>query len=193
MLGVRAFQFELGLDMHIEIQNVPENMTVSLFLLKPEHVTEAYVSWLNTSNINQYLESRFTNHTIKTTQAFVEKTLASPDNVFFGIKSHLLDRHVGNIKIGPIDHTHGTADIGILIGDQAAWGKGVATTAISLITEIARTQLELRKLTAGSYRSNVRSQRAFKKAGFVVEGIRPAQFLLNGKPEDLVLMGRLLR
>jgi len=193
MLGVRAFQFESEPDMHLEIQNAPEDATVSLFVLMPEHVTEAYVSWLNTPDINQYLESRFATHNVETTQAFVAMTLASPNNVFFGIRSHLLNRHVGNIKLGPIDQYHGTADIGILIGDKAAWGRGVATAAINVISEIARNQLKLRKLTASCYASNGGSRRAFEKTGFVVEGMRSAQFLLNGIPEDMVLMGRILK
>lgn len=175
--------------MHIELPTFPENSLVSLFVLTPEHVGENYVSWLNAPEVNQYLESRFVAHTIESTRAFVAATLASPNSAFFGIKSHLLDRHVGNIKLGPIDEYHRPGDIGILVGDKAAWGKGIATTAISLITEIARNQLKLRKLTAGCYASNVGSQRAFENAGFVVEGVRPAQFLQNGKPEDLVLMG----
>jgi RimJ/RimL family protein N-acetyltransferase len=178
--------------MHLEIKNVPENATVSLFVLMPEHVTEAYVSWLNTPDINQYLESRFVTHTVESTRAFVATTLASPNNVFFGIKCRLLDRHVGNIKLGPINQHHGTGDIGILIGDKAAWGKGVATSAISVISEIARNQLGLRKLTASCYASNGGSRRAFEKTGFVVEGIRPAQVLLNGIPDDVVVMGCIL-
>lgn len=175
--------------MHLELPHFPENSSVSLFVLEPRHVTEDYVSWLNTSEINQYLESRFIRHTVESVRNFVATTLASPDNLFLGIRSHLLDRHVGNIKLGPIDRNHRTGDIGILIGDRDAWGKGVATSAIGMISQIAKNQLNLRKLTAGCYASNMGSQRAFEKAGFLVEGTRPAQFLLDGKPEALVLMG----
>jgi hypothetical protein len=35
--------------------------------------------------------------------------------------------------------------------------------------------------------------RAFIKAGFVVEGRRAAHFILDGRPEDLVLLARILR
>jgi RimJ/RimL family protein N-acetyltransferase len=150
------------------------------------------VSWLNASEINQYLECRFVTHTVESTRAFVATTLASPNNVFLGIKCRLLDRHVGNIKLGPINQHHGTGDIGFLVGDKAACGRGVATSAISMIVEIARNQLNLRKLTAGCYASNGGSRRALEKSGFVIEGIRPAQVLLNGIPEDVVVMGCIL-
>jgi len=178
--------------MHLDFAQTPEDPTVSLFVLTPEHVGQAYVSWLNAPEINRYLESRFAVHSVETTRAFVAATSASADNLFLGIRSRALNRHVGNIKLGPIDRHHATADVGILVGDRAAWGQGVASAAIGLVCGIARNQLNLRKLTAGCYASNGGSRRAFEKAGFVVEGVRPAQFLLDGRPEDLVLMGRIL-
>jgi len=58
-----------------------------------------------------------------------------------------------------------------------------------MIVSISKYQLGLRRLTAGCYASNVGSQKAFLKAGFHVECQRKNHFLMNGKPEDLVLMG----
>lgn len=179
--------------MHLDLPNISMGEAGSLFVLTPEHVTDSYVSWLNAPEINQYLESRFATHTVESTRAFVASVLVSPNNLFLGIKSRQLGRHVGNIKLGPIDQHHETGDIGILIGDKAAWGKGIATAAIEAVCGIAATYLKLRKLTAGCYASNAGSQKAFEKAGFLVEGMRPAQFLLDGKAEDLVLMGRVLK
>ena len=165
---------------------------VRLFLLRPEHASPAYVSWLNNPEVNRYLESRFAAHTEESTRAFVQSMLDSPDNLFMGIDSATAGGHVGNIKIGPINHRHGTGEVGIIVGEKRAWGKGIATTAILLVCGIARERLALRKLTAGCYASNTGSRRAFEKAGFEVEGIRRHQLLLDDAPEDLVLLGRLL-
>lgn len=186
------FLFARGHNMIIDLPASPVNSPISLFVLTPEHVTNDYVSWLNEPAINRYLESRFVRHTILSTRTFVSDILASPNNLLLGIKLRSRDTHVGNIKLGPIDVHHKTAELGILIGNQAAWGKGVATAAITQVSTLARSVLALRKLTAGCYLSNVGSQRAFQKAGFTIEGVRPGQFLLNNQPEDLVLMGRLL-
>lgn len=179
--------------MHLDLPHISMGDAGSLFVLAPEHVTDSYVCWLNDPEINRYLESRFVTHTAESTRAFVASVLASPNNLFLGIWSQQLARHVGNIKLGPIDPHHETGDIGILIGDKAAWGKGLATAAIKAVCAIATTHLKLRKLTAGCYASNAGSRKAFEKAGFLVEGVRPAQFLLDGKAEDLVLMGRILK
>ena len=166
---------------------------IELFVLEPGHASEAYVGWMRDPLVNRYLESRFGEHDLDSIRAFIAAMLESPAYLFLGIRSRELGRHVGNIKLGPIDRHHGTGDIGLLVGDREAWGRGLATAAIAGITEIARTQLGLRKLTAGCYASNGGSQRAFEKAGWTIEGRRPAQFLLDGQPEDLVLMGRVLR
>ena len=104
--------------MHIELGSLSESAQVSLFLLEPEHVTQDYVSWLNDSQVNQYLECRFVRHTIESTKKFVQAMLDSPDNLFLGIRSHLFDRHIGNIKIGPIDKNHGFGLLGIMIGEK---------------------------------------------------------------------------
>lgn len=167
---------------------------ISMFLLDESDVGEAYVAWLNDPRVNRYLESRFATHTVQSTRDFVRGCRDSASTLMLGIRSQALgDRHVGNIKLGPIDLRHGLGEVGILIGEPDAWGRGIGRAAIAIVSEIAREQLALRKLTAGCYASNVGSQRAFAGAGFGVEGRRAAHFLLDGQPEDLVLMARWLR
>lgn len=165
---------------------------IRLFSLTPESVSDAYVGWLADPEINRFLESRFAEQDRAAVEAFVAGVNASPKDVVFGIHDIELDRHVGNIKLGPIDRNHGTGEIGIMIGDRAAWGRGVGTAAIAILVDIAREELGLRKLTAGCYASNVGSQKAFEKVGFAVEGVRPAQCLIDGRPEDITLLGRLV-
>jgi [ribosomal protein S5]-alanine N-acetyltransferase len=179
--------------MDIEIEALPKNSQISLFLLKADHVTEDYVSWLNDPLVNQYLECRFFTHTIASTRKFVQAMLDSPDNLFLGIKCHEFDRHIGNIKIGPIDKNHMFSELGIMIGEKKAWSKGIGSLAINMMLEIARNQLLLRKIMAGCYVSNVSSQRTFEKSGFAIDGVRKQHYMLNEKPEDKILMSKYLR
>lgn len=161
---------------------------VALFTLTPEHVTDAYVGWMADAEVHRFLESRFATHTRASIETYVAERLAGED-LLLGIHSRALDRHVGNIKLGPIDRPHGLAEIGIMIGDREAWGQGMATAAIRRISSIAFEELGLRKLSAGCYASNVASRKAFESAGFIVEAIRPAHALVDGRPEDTVLLG----
>ena len=171
-----------------------KNNAVELFVLEPSDVTEAYVGWLNDPTVNRYLESRFSIHTIESTRQFVENCLACPSSLLLGIRSaHLHGIHVGNIKIAPIDRHHGLGEVGILVGEKNAWGRGVGSAAIQLLMTIARDELSLRKLTAGCYASTIGSQKAFLKAGFYIVGERKSHFLLDGEPESIVLMDCLLK
>lgn len=179
--------------MELDLTAAWQDETVSLFLLDEEHVSADYVRWLNDPRVNRFLESRFAVHDEEGTRAFVRHCRADAGTLFFGIRACALDqRHVGNIKLGPIDRHHRLGEIGILVGEPDAWGRGIATHAIARLADIARAQLGLRKLTAGCYASNVGSERAFARAGFEREGVRRAHFLLDGQPEDLVLMARWL-
>lgn len=180
--------------MHITKTPRWTNKVVDLFLLQPNDVTATYVGWLNDPIVNRYLESRFMKHTLNSTRQFVQRCLDDESTLLLGIRAtECRGEHVGNIKLGPVDMRHQRGEVGVLIGNRKAWGKGVASSAITMLSEIASDELALRKLSAGCYASNIGSQRAFLKAGFELEGERKAHFLLDGKPEGLVLMGRLLQ
>lgn len=167
-----------------------QNDRVVLEILRPEMVSEDYVSWLNDPQINRYLESRFVTHDRPAVEAYVASLLESPSSVLLAINSRELGRHVGNIKLGPIDRHHGLGEIGLMIGAKEAWGRGIATAAISTVAEIGFRDLGLRKLTAGCYGSNKGSQIAFERAGFTVEGRRDRHFTSEDGLEDLVLLAR---
>jgi ribosomal-protein-alanine N-acetyltransferase len=168
--------------------------TIELFLLTESAVGEDYPRWLNDPRVNRFLESRHVSHSLESTREFVRCCLASPSVLFLGIRSlELGGRHVGNIKLGPIDQCHGLGEIGLMLGEPGAWGRGIGSEAIAALCDISGSQLGLRKITAGCYASNVGSRKAFIKAGFDVEGQRRAHFILDGHPEDLVLMARWLR
>jgi [ribosomal protein S5]-alanine N-acetyltransferase len=162
---------------------------VQLFPLDVTDVGDSYVSWLNDPELNRFLESRFTEHTLESTRAFVTGCRVGAGSLLLGVRCDWLGtQHVGNIKI-EVNKYHRIGEIGILIGNKQVHGKGVATHAIKAMTMLARDELGLRKLSAGCYASNKGSERAFVKAGFTVEGVRPGHFLLDGRAEDLVLLG----
>ena len=54
-------------------------------------------------------------------------------------------KHVGNIKLGPINSYHKRAEIGLMIGDKSVWGKGIATKVIRMVTHFGFSELNLLK------------------------------------------------
>ena len=100
------------------------------------------------------------------------------------------NRHIGNIKLGPINLRHKVADLGFLIGERREWGKGYATQAIQLLCNYGFVQLGLDKITAGAYQENIGSQKALIKSGFKKEGCQQSQWTWNGVRQDGILFGR---
>ena len=162
---------------------------VVLRRLEVSDVTDRYVEWMNDPEVTQFLESRFVTQTRDSVSDFVASALATPDLEFFAIVDRATQTHVGNIKLGPIDRNHMTADVGLMIGERVFWGKGYGTQAISLITQYAFDELGLCKVTAGAYSNNLGSIRAFEKAGWQVEGTRPNAFRSGEGRVDHVLLG----
>ena len=150
-------------------------------------VTAEYVAWLNDSRINRFLETRFAENTLESVEAFVREQLTSKSVVFYGIFSSD-ERHIGNIKLGPISFDHLRADIGFLIGDEKYWGQGIATAAISALAEFG-FGLGLEKITAGAYETNTGSIKALQKCGFRREGILERQVRQNGVRVGVHLFG----
>lgn len=166
-----------------------ETERLYFFQLTSAHVSSDYVGWLNDPEINQFLESRHSEQTLTSVCSFVENAKRNPKEFFFGIYSKPLEKHIGNIRIHMIDLYHGTAEVGILIGEKTAWGRGYASEALILCSQFCRNTLKLRKLTAGCYGANIGSKKAFLKAGYEVEAVRKQQYRCAEGFEDLVLMG----
>lgn len=151
-------------------------------------VSQEYVNWLNDPEINQYLETRFHEQTLEAVEQFVKDKEGSTSEHLFGIFLNDDDKHIGNIKLGPINEYHSFAPISLFIGDKTSWGNGYATEAIRLIVNYGFGQLGLEKLEAGCYESNIGSRRAFEKCGFLVEGVlRGQRTVPDGRESDIVL------
>ena len=160
--------------------------------LEPESLTGDYANWLNDPRVSQFLEIRFAPpQTEESVRSYVRDMNASSDNVLFGMFLAGTTRHIGNIKLGPIDAHHCRADIGLLIGDPQQWGKGFASEAIAAVTEFAFRELKLNKVAAGCYGQNEGSRRAFLRADFTEVARRPRHWRSGEQWVDDVMLERL--
>ncbi len=157
--------------------------------LTPEDVGEAYVGWLNDPEVVRFLETRHSAQTRETVVAFVAAVNARENEHLFAVLLNDGDRHIGNIKVGPIHPVHRVGDVSLLIGARDLWGRGHAAEAIALVSRHAFQALGVRKLSAGLYAANVGSERAFLKAGWRREGLRRQHYELNGVRSDVVELG----
>ena len=164
-------------------------------LLRPvefSDVNEQYQAWMNDPAVMQYTESRFQTHSLEQIRDYVRSVQKDSSSRFFAIVEQESGKHIGNIKIGHIHPVHRHADVGIIIGDKASWGKGYATESLRLVAGFAGRELKLHKLTAGIYANNLGSLQAFLKAGFVLEGRFASHWFCDGDYVDGLQVGLLL-
>jgi RimJ/RimL family protein N-acetyltransferase len=151
--------------------------------------TQAYVEWLNDPEVNRFLETRYVVQTPSSVRDFVRSVNAHDREHLFGIFLRAGDRHIGNIKVGPIGIHHPLADVSLFIGDRQSWGLGYASEAIAALSRYAFNELGVKKLSAGMYALNAGSYHAFRKAGFQEEGRRRRHYMYEGQLCDVVELG----
>lgn len=156
---------------------VLQGKRVGLRPVELDDCTETYLAWLKDPEVNRYLETRWSPQTIETIRDFVSSVRASTHSYLFAVTHE--GRHVGNIKIGPIHPIYKYADISYFIGDRSAWGKGIASEAIALITDFAFRTLKLNRIQAGFFEQNRGSEKVLIKNGFVKEAVFRKQLFVD--------------
>ena len=159
--------------------------------LRAEDASGPYVRWMSDPDVLRFLEVRHQPpQDPMALLRFIAAANADPAALLLGICLREDQRHIGNIKLGPIDRHNLRGDIGFLIGDRADRGRGYAAEAIAAITVHGLESLGLAKVTAGCHRTNIGSARALERAGFVREATLRGHWRLGGAAEDGFLYAR---
>jgi len=154
--------------------------------------TESYLRWLHDPEVVAFLEIRFhPPQSVDELRAYIETCRLDPETLLAGIFKKNGGEHIGNIKLGPIQHRHRSAELGFLIGEKKDWGQGWAGQAIRALCNHAFQNLQLEKVTAGCYEQNLASQRVLLKSGFRQEGVRVSQWEVKGKRQNGLIFGLL--
>ena len=170
--------------MHLIIKG--KNIYLRNLILKD--VSRKYLDWLSDNEINQYLETRHHKQSLSLIKKFINDCKKN-NSLLMAICIKKNQKHIGNIKIGPINKFHKTADISYFIGDKEEWGKGYATNAIKLMSDFAVNNLGLNTLVAGCYEENLGSYRAFVKANWKYVGRIPNYWkTIEGYRSDEILL-----
>jgi len=164
-----------------------ETERIYLKLLEEYEITEEYLSWHSQEHTGYYSSSgkKFSKDFLLTEM----REGKNNETLFvYGIYFKDNSKLIGNIKIGPIDKRHQISDLIVFIGDKTYLGKGLAVEAIKICNKVAFEQHNVRKLYGGMFKSNVGSVKAYTKAEWVIEGVLKAQYLVDGNPEDRILV-----
>jgi [ribosomal protein S5]-alanine N-acetyltransferase len=154
--------------------------------LREEDCTERYLSWFRDPEITRFLEVR--ELTREEVIRFLRDGMETKSYFMYALCAREGDLHIGNVKIGPINHRHGVSDYSLIIGEKAFWGKGYATEATKLSTSVGFSEHGIRKFSSGPYATHYGSLLMLLKAGWVIEGTLRQQFIWEGKITDKICL-----
>lgn len=171
-----------------DIEQPLQGAKVSLRVFQENDITKAYIGWLNNPQVVRYSNQRFRQHTRESSLQYLA-TFDRCSNHFFAICDGATGAVVGTLTVYRNLH-HRTADIGIMVGDPASWGRGIGLDAFRTMAQSLVRSGQMRKLTAGAVAENKAMLRIMERAGFELEAVRCGQELLDGRPVDLLYYAR---
>lgn len=171
-----------------DIAVVLHGKLVTLESFRSSDITTEYVSWLNDPEVVRYSNQRFRSHSVQTCQEYLQ-TFQHSTNLFFVVRLRTSGLTVGTAT-AYISMPHGTADIGLLIGNREQWGKGVGLDAWKTLMDCLLKRYSIRKVTGGTLRANVGMVRIMERAGMELEAVRSRQQIVEGKAQDELYFAR---
>ena len=154
--------------------------------LDEKNATQEYCDWLNDSEVNKYLETK--EATIYELKQYIHDKNNNPNCLFLGIFLKENNKHIGNIKLEPIEFNNKNATLGILIGDKKYWGRGIGTEATKLLVNYAFNTLDLKEVNLGVISDNKAAIEVYKNAGFKIDMINKKSTRYGNKYYDGVVM-----
>ena len=145
-------------------------LTSERLILKPlslEHLSIDYVNWMNDTEVNKYLVSGG-DYTFKDLESYL-KLQEEKDILFWAIHLKETNKHIGNIKIDPIDVLKRSGEYGIMMGDKSEWRKGFAKEASHIVINYCFSEINLSAITLGVVKANSNAVNLYRQIGFICE------------------------
>ena len=161
---------------------------VLLRAMRSSDITAQHVAWLNDPQVVRFSNQRFTQHTLDTCLRY-HASFEGSANIYASARLLVSNQAIGTLTAYR-NLQHGTADIGILMGERSFWGQGLGTEAFTLLADWLATLPGMRKLTCGMLACNHGMLALAQRAGFAREAVRVGQELVDGQAVDLVYFAR---
>jgi RimJ/RimL family protein N-acetyltransferase len=160
--------------------------------VRPWRWTDAasLVEHANNLNVAKNLRDRFPHPYTKADAKFFLKHVAAADD------PTNLAIEVDGAAVGAVGYVPGhdverfSAEIGYWLG-EAFWGRGIATEALTLVTEHAFAAMNFLRLYALPFTDNPASTRVLEKAGYTREARLQSSCVKYGVPKDQWLYARI--
>ena len=161
---------------------------VTLAPLQPEHVA-LFRRWLRDPAVIEYSLSLFQSlRTDEAIEAWYAATLQDTRGLTLGIYVTETNELIGYAGLTGLSATNRSGEYFILIGNQAWWGKGVATAVTQQVLARGFGELGLNRVMLTVSEPNAGGVKAYRKAGFAVEGRLRQACCRQGRFHDKLVM-----
>jgi RimJ/RimL family protein N-acetyltransferase len=143
--------------------------------------------WFNDPELRQHIQSYWPRSVAWEEQRIANAGNSSSD-VLLGIALKESDALVGVTGLHDLELKDRHAQLGISLGDKAAWGQGLGGEAVALMLGFAFGTLNLHRVWLHVYPRNARAVRCYEKAGFKKEGLLRQHHFFDGEYEDVLTM-----
>jgi [ribosomal protein S5]-alanine N-acetyltransferase len=165
-----------------------EGSKVHLRRFRETDVTDTYLAWLNDPLVVRFSNQRFRTHDRASSVRYLE-SFSNTGNLFLCVTRKDDGRAIGTMT-AYISKPHGTADIGIMIGETSIWGQGFGQDAWDTLIAWLLDKGGIRKVTAGTLASNHSMIKLMQRSGMQFEAVRKHQEIVEGRPEDIVYFAK---
>lgn len=133
--------------------------------------TVTYQSWLRDSDTSKYIISagKFAENNLSSLEKYISEKNNDQNAILLGIFSRDKSDHIGNIKFEPVEVKNSMAVMGILVGEPAWRGKGLAKEILDVTSNWLYLNFGITKIGLRVDHQNGAAIRAYLKAGFIVE------------------------
>ncbi len=165
-----------------------ESKHIYLRPFKEEDI-DIWHGWFNDKEVTKYSYHGVFPNTREDQRGFLKLIKKDSSSLQLAIVLKRNNKLIGVVGLHQINYIHQNGDVSIVVGDKNFWGLGYAKEAVQLIVEHGFMKMNLNHITAGMVVSNKGSSNLFKKLGFIQEGLKRKHKYINGKFEDVLLLG----
>jgi RimJ/RimL family protein N-acetyltransferase len=145
-----------------------EGELVSLGPIRRELIP-LYLRWINNFATTRMITLQARPMTLEEETAWFDKATNSGDYVFT-IYERSSGRPIGNCDLFGVDFRNRRGEVGIMIGEPDARGRGYGTEAMRLLLDFAFTVLGLHSAMLRCHEFNHAARRCYEKVGFQESG-----------------------
>jgi RimJ/RimL family protein N-acetyltransferase len=151
---------------------------------------ERTTRWHNERELYQTLVNPFRFVSASAEQAWIcGKAEYSTKEINLAVCVRETGQHVGSITLRNIDWVARHGELGLLIGEAAARGKGFGRSAVRQLLDHAFSDLGLQRIYLYVLEANAPAIKVYESCGFVLEGRLRRHAFKDGALRDLLVMG----